>query len=104
MSVEFRLLTQPEIGLLRWLALATGPGVPVTLTARRRAHVTGLWRMQLVAIWTRCYPHDEPQAIGLYFSLTLAGWRRAQPFLHTRRAAPAARPSHPNQQVPHEHP
>ena len=86
MPEAFRLMTRPEIILLRWLAKAAGHGRPVTMTAAMRAHVPALWRMGLVEVWSRCIPYDEPQPAGLYFNLSLEGMRRAQPFLTSRRA------------------
>jgi hypothetical protein len=93
MPEPFRLLTQGEIDVLRWLARVAGHGRPVTLSPRYRIHVTPLWRMGLVEIWHRMVPFDEPAPSGFYFSLSLSGWHRAQPFLASRRAAQAARTS-----------
>jgi hypothetical protein len=86
MAEQFRLLTQPEIRVVRWLAKAAGYGRPVTMTAAMRQHVPALWRMDLIEVWSRCIPHGDPQAPGLYFNLSLEGMRRAQPFLASRRA------------------
>lgn len=103
MSEQFRLLTQAEINLLRWLAKAAGLGRPVTLGARHRQAVPALWRMHYVDVWFRAMPHDEPQASGTYFSLSLSGLQRAQPFLSSRRAATAARTSPPAQRGQDDH-
>ncbi|MGH6683740.1 MAG: hypothetical protein ACRECA_07420 [Pseudolabrys sp.] len=93
MPAPFRLLTQGEIEVLRWLARVAGHGRTVTLSARQRKFIAPLWRMGLVEVWSRLMPFDEPQPPGLYFSLSLSGWHRAQPFLASRRGAKAPRTS-----------
>jgi hypothetical protein len=95
MPPSFRLLTQAEIEVLRWLVEHAAQSRPIILPARLRMAVPPLWRMGLVEVWFRCFPHDEPQAAGAYFALTVAGSRRAQAFLSSRRAATAARSSPP---------
>jgi hypothetical protein len=85
MSESFRLLTQAEIEVLRFLARHGAYARPVTLPALLRQSVPTLWRMELVEVWFRAVPHDQPQPIGAYYGLSLAGWRRVQPFLTSRR-------------------
>ncbi len=84
MADPFRLLTQPEIEVLRWLAQHGAQTRPVTLPPRLRLAVPALWRMDLVEVWFRRAPYDEPQPPGAYYGLSLAGWQRAQPFLRRR--------------------
>ena len=93
MAEPFRLLTQGEIDVLRHLARYGGHRSPVTLGARMRAHVPALWRMGLIDVWFRRVPYDEPGPPGAYFSLSLAGLQRAQPFLSSRRAGRACDPA-----------
>ena len=87
-DAAFRLLTQGEIEVLRYLVWHVAHAQPITLPASLRRSVPALWRMGLVDVWFKRFPHDEPQAIGSYFTLSAAGWRRAQPFLFGRDGAP----------------
>lgn len=96
----FRLLTQAEIDVLRFLAMRGAHARPVTLPRRMRPAATALWRLELVEVWHRMVQFDQPQPISLYFGLSVAGWHRSQPFLAaaqrpsaSRRAAAAARTS-----------
>ena len=94
MPEPFRLLTQGEIEVLRYLGERNAHVRPIHLPTRLRAAVPALWRMGLVEVWWKSEPHDEPQPLGAYYALSIAGWSRAQPFLFTsRRAATAARTS-----------
>ena len=87
----FRRLTQQEISALRWLAQHGASTRPVVLAAHLRAPIVSLWRLGLIEVWYRQSSSDDPHVASQFVTLSLAGWRRVQPFLSSRRGAAAPR-------------
>jgi hypothetical protein len=92
-DAAFRRLTQAEIAVLRYLTSHGAAGRPVTLPLRLREVVVPLWRMRLVEVWYRQVPEDQPSLQGAYYTLSMAGVRRAAPFFRSAAPRSAARAS-----------
>jgi len=75
-------LTNPQIVVMRSLFKRSG-GRPITLSnSSQRGTALPLSRCGLIEIWYRQAPGDDPALQGPYFSLSIAGNRLAECFIH----------------------
>lgn len=73
-------LTNPQIGLLRYLIKRGAQIRAVTVAHWQRVIALPLWHRGIVEIWWRQIPGTSPQ--GPYFGLTISGVQLASHFIH----------------------
>lgn len=84
-----RRLPPGQVQVITHLLKVCGMGGRVTLSRAQRGHVAPLWRRDLVEIWHRISPFDDPRPHGPFFSLSLAGLHLAYAITAARREVPA---------------
>lgn len=72
MSVTKQRLSNRQIATLKHLAVCCQNGGLVTLTRDQREAMVPLWRRDLVEIWNRSVPGEQPR--GPFFRPSEAGW------------------------------
>lgn len=70
-------LTSREIVIMRSLMKRGAHAAAVSLARWQRKFVVSLWRRDLVEIWYRQSPSNEPAFQGPYYRLTINGARLA---------------------------
>lgn len=86
-------LTSPQATILKDLALRAGLTGRVTLKSWQRRLVLPLWREELVEIWFRQTPDNEPFRRGPYYALTAAGYAVGSAIWAAQRKQPLSRPT-----------
>ena len=80
-------LSNRQIATLKHLAICCANGGQVTLTRDQREAMVPLWRRELIEIWYRHLPGEQPR--GPFFRPTGFGWNLIQSLLRASRSRAA---------------
>ena len=89
-------LTSQQATLLKDLTLRAGLTGRVTIKRWQRPLVLPLWRRELVEIWFRQTPDNEPFRRGPFYALTTTGYAIGSAIWAASRKQSTPRPQRPN--------